>query len=162
MKTKTYENPDARSKTRTQSPSSEDELGRFSERLNKSISGKSARGFARDCGLSEAAVRKYLAGKADPSRGTTVSMARAAGVNLEWLATGEGPMLKGERAPVAPLDQELMQLVIEEVENMLADVRGYLEPEKKGKLCVLLYEEAHEQEGKMDRSRVLKLIKLAS
>ena len=41
-------------------------------------------------------------------------------------------------------------------------MNGYLEPEKKAELIVLLYEEAREQEGKVDRSRIMKLIRLAS
>lgn len=43
---------------------------------------------------------RYLAGQ-EMKLSNAAALARAAGVNLEWLATGEGPMKVGE-APVAP------------------------------------------------------------
>ena len=48
--------------------------------------------MARDTGISEGVLRKYLAGKSDPSRARLVELAKAGSVALEWLATGEGQM----------------------------------------------------------------------
>ncbi len=45
--------------------------------------------FARKCGIGESLVRKYLAG-AIPSTDNALKIARANGVTLDWLATGEG------------------------------------------------------------------------
>jgi len=62
----------------------------FAERLEQSIaiSSTSVRSFSRKCGVSETALRAYIAGKSDPSRRALISMARAAGVSVGWLAAG--------------------------------------------------------------------------
>lgn len=49
--------------------------------------------FARRCGLPESLVRKYLAG-AMPSADRLVAIADAAGVTVDWLATGREPRLR--------------------------------------------------------------------
>lgn len=64
----------------------------FSDRLRNAINGRSLRSFGAECGLSEGALRKYLADKSEPGMAALVAMARAAEVRVEWLATGEGPM----------------------------------------------------------------------
>lgn len=46
--------------------------------------------FAKKAGLSRAVLDKYKNGQSDPSRSRVISMAAAAGVNFEWLATGIG------------------------------------------------------------------------
>ena len=48
--------------------------------------------LARFSKMSRPAIDKYTAGTADPSRARLVALARAAGVSVAWLATGEGPM----------------------------------------------------------------------
>lgn len=118
--------------------------------------------LAQKAAIPRRTLETYLSGEAEPKASRLVSIARAAGINLEWLATGDGPMRVGEGAVVAPLDRELLCLVIEEIEQLLNDVNGELEPEKKAELIALIYEEVREQEGKVDRARVLRLIKLAS
>ena len=52
---------------------------------------KSAEQFAESMGASPSALRKWLKGQAEPRRDTLVALARAAGVSVEWLATGRGP-----------------------------------------------------------------------
>lgn len=43
-------------------------------------------------GISRRAIGTYLSGESDPSRERLVRLAKAAGVGVTWLATGEGPM----------------------------------------------------------------------
>lgn len=112
--------------------------------------------------VSTDSLQRYIREDVEPTFSAIAGLARASGVNFEWLAFAEGPMLKGDSVQIAPLDHELMRIVIEELEKSLIDVNGYLEPEKKAELIVLLYEEAREQEGKVERSRIMKLIRLAS
>lgn len=50
--------------------------------------------FARSCGVSDSVARKWRKGESDPSREHLIAIARARNVNLLWLATNEGPMLK--------------------------------------------------------------------
>ncbi|MEJ0020933.1 MAG: S24 family peptidase [Acetobacteraceae bacterium] len=51
----------------------------------------SADRLARATGVSPSAFRKWLRGDAEPSRERLVALAQAAGVNVGWLANGEGP-----------------------------------------------------------------------
>lgn len=64
----------------------------FSERmqllLTKFNGNKSE--FARVVGVTISSLERWLNGESDPSRSNLVSLANAAGVNIEWLATGEG------------------------------------------------------------------------
>jgi phage repressor protein C with HTH and peptisase S24 domain len=61
----------------------------FVERINVLIDswGGAAPG-ARAAGLSEGVIAKYRRGESDPSRARLVALAGAAGVSVEWLATG--------------------------------------------------------------------------
>ncbi len=45
-------------------------------------------GLARTIGVSDNAIYKWLAGRGPPSLASVVAIARAAGVSIEWLATG--------------------------------------------------------------------------
>ena len=47
--------------------------------------------FAERSRVAESVLRKYLLGPTVPGMENLVSIARAAGVNIKWLATGEGP-----------------------------------------------------------------------
>lgn len=87
-----------------ESPESEIENGLiaaeddFIGRLKKicSIAGN-ASALAKKAGISNSGLSRYLAG-GDPSRKVLISLAKAAGVNLHWLATGEGSMEPGSNA----------------------------------------------------------------
>jgi phage repressor protein C with HTH and peptisase S24 domain len=48
--------------------------------------------LAQKAAIPRRTLETYLAGKAEPKAGRIAAIAKAAGVNLEWLATGEGPM----------------------------------------------------------------------
>jgi phage repressor protein C with HTH and peptisase S24 domain len=50
----------------------------------------SADRLAKATGVSPSAFRKWLKGLAEPSRDRLVALAEAAGVNVSWLAKGEG------------------------------------------------------------------------
>src|ERR1700689_5190206 len=57
----------------------------------------SADRLAKATGVSPSAFRKWLKGVAEPSRDRLAALAEAAGVNVSWLAQGEG----AEPDPVA-------------------------------------------------------------
>jgi len=70
---------------------------RFSEaeselpgRIKECLSSTSVADFARRCGIGESLIRKYIAGSM-PSAINLARIAAAAGVSIEWLATGLGP-----------------------------------------------------------------------
>ncbi|MBU0726725.1 MAG: helix-turn-helix domain-containing protein [Alphaproteobacteria bacterium] len=55
--------------------------------------------LARRSALSHQVIRKYMRGISDPSRERLVALARAASVELNWLATGQGSAVHREVAP---------------------------------------------------------------
>ncbi len=59
----------------------------------------SASAFARTCGVSESVVRKWRDGLSEPSRLYIERIVRHAGVSVEWLVTGEGPLEPGDASP---------------------------------------------------------------
>ncbi len=118
--------------------------------------------LAQNAAIPRRTLETYLAGNAEPKLRRAARIARAAGVRLEWLATGEGPMQREQGAPVAPLDQGVMRDVVAVVEEFLQDRGLVLEPEKKAELLILLYEDIREHEGKVDRAKVLRLVKLVA
>jgi DNA-binding phage protein len=58
----------------------------------------SAEKLARAAGISSRVIGKYLNGESLPGLASLVSMARAGGVRVEWLAAGDGPMKNFEAA----------------------------------------------------------------
>lgn len=63
-------------------------IGCFKERLKGLVSSRSLRGFSRECGLSEATLRSYVAGDTYPTLDRLEQMAAAAGVSAVWLGFG--------------------------------------------------------------------------
>lgn len=63
----------------------------FAERLKLAIGDRSVNSFAKEAGLNEGSIRGYLRGGL-PAIDKAKAMADAAGVSLEWLASGVGPM----------------------------------------------------------------------
>ncbi|ULJ69244.1 helix-turn-helix domain-containing protein [Wielerella bovis] len=46
--------------------------------------------LARQAGIKPPSAKRWLTGESDPQMSNLVKLARAAGVNVQWLATGEG------------------------------------------------------------------------
>ncbi|MCM8596671.1 hypothetical protein [Accumulibacter sp.] len=65
-------------------------------RLQAMIGRESVSSFARRCGLAESVLRTYLRDGRMPPLDKARDMAAAAGVSLDWLASGLGPRLAAE------------------------------------------------------------------
>ncbi len=65
-------------------------LGERIARVSKRIGGK--RKLASTAGVKENQIYRYIAGKNIPGVDVLVNISKAAGVNIEWLSTGEGPV----------------------------------------------------------------------
>jgi transcriptional regulator with XRE-family HTH domain len=89
--------------TETDSLRGQDGASGFAERLEEAIGEQSVRAFAGQAGLSEGVVRKYLRNASYPTLDRLISLARAGGVRVAWLATGEGPQ--------ADLDEDQAALI---------------------------------------------------
>lgn len=142
-------------------------------RLREVIGDESLASFGRRCGISEGGIRKYLNG-ASPSTENLVAMADVANVNIEWLATGRGPKMRGSVAQpgsAQALDEQLLARSIGTVEDGLRAVGRSLPPDKHAKLIQAAYNllgrlEASDkiagQSISKAREQVVEFIKLAA
>ncbi|ACL05270.1 putative phage repressor [Desulfatibacillum aliphaticivorans] len=79
----------------------------FPERMQEIIDQqKSARDFAIKCSISDSLIRAYLSGKSQPGLDNLAKIADVAQVNVQWLVTGEGPMMRGEPLIPSNLDPQ--------------------------------------------------------
>jgi len=141
----------------------------FKERLQLIISREKSRSaFAKKCGVAESLLRNYLGGTSLPGMDKLIAMTEAAGVSIDWLATGEGPMRRDqvERAPEPyseeriGWDPELMTEIIQKFEKALTDRKAYVSPVEKGKMYAKLYEFYRAKKVKIDADEVQRTIKL--
>ena len=164
------EKQDSAPRSRTVGPSSEEEVGQFGQRVRTVLGKTSVRSFARDVGIDEKSLRQYMAGATDPSRRTVIAMAKAGGVTVQWLATGEGPMRKGElgdaskthKAEALLFDPELLVDVVSGVEEGLVDAGATMDPEKKGQLLVAIYQLYSDSGAAPDKEAILRLVRSAA
>lgn len=135
----------------------------FPQRLKIAKGKSSANAFAQECGISESVFRKYLAGVSVPGADKLVDIARVGGVSLVWLATGEGAPSgagAGTPGPSGPVDEALLETVIESVEAGLQQIGGQLSPAKKAKLVAAIYR-IYQSGGEARKAPVLELVRLA-
>jgi transcriptional regulator with XRE-family HTH domain len=135
-----------------------DTIDSFPDRLKMAIGAKSARSFAMQSGLSPTVIHQYLAGKSEPTRLALIAIASTAEVNLEWLITGNGAMLK-EKGSVL-INREMYDGIIEAVEEYLAEDGLELLPSKKIETYHYLFDLFKDQPGinKMQVGKTLRLV----
>lgn len=132
--------------TRMEHPSTAGELGRFVDRLEIILKGRSARSFARAAGVSETVFRKYVAGISEPTRPALIAMAVEAGVRAGWLAAGEEPMLRNAAQAASDSASQAMRLDPETLVSSIASVDAGLDvldvtmaPADKARLVMVVY-----------------------
>lgn len=77
----------------------------FSDRLKVAIGDESVNSFARRCEIGEGSIRQYLRGGV-PGIDKAAQIADAAGVSVEWLATGRGEMRRTNAGPAPASEAE--------------------------------------------------------
>lgn len=84
------------------------------------------------------------------------------GLNLEWLLTGEGEMLRSQRPRPMPVDTEILAEVGKTVEAALDKENVHLTPKKKAAIVAYLYDEIIEDPEKRShlKEKVIKFLKL--
>lgn len=90
----------------------------------------SQRAVAAKIGVAHSTFGRWIAGEAEPGLFSMVALAKAAGVQLVWLITGEGPMVAdlAGQAPSADLgphkiqmDEELLAKCLETANRMFLE-----------------------------------------
>lgn len=132
--------------------------------------------LAQKTGLPRRTLGNYLAGRNEPKTSGLAAIAKAAGVSVAWLATGEGPMRPADQAPPPgpaeaqaayqiAIPQELIATALQAIEEWLDEFNRRLPPAKKAEVVVLLCEmvmkeKAADRAGELSRQagRILRLV----
>jgi transcriptional regulator with XRE-family HTH domain len=75
-------------------------------------------------GVSETTIRKWKSGESEPTASRLVQLAESSGVDIRWLATGEGAALSVEKGPGTTVSPEAIGLTIEDVQAIVTIVEG--------------------------------------
>lgn len=104
---------------------------------------------AEIAGISTDQLLNQVREKAKPGFAQLVRLAAAADVSLDWLATGEGEMMKAAPMPSAAISEALLTMVLEKAQAHL-DAEGLVAtPMEMGRLCTALYMVAVEAGGRV-------------
>lgn len=122
---------------------------------------------ARQTSISADTLWSWSKGANEPSLLKAGDLARRVGVDLNWLVSGNGEMMRRDGGPTPkPLDIELLTLVVGVVEDALAQRGRTLNAAQKGEAIATLYELASDQpEGERESwirgpgAKVLRLVK---
>jgi transcriptional regulator with XRE-family HTH domain len=124
--------------------------------------GLTQKGLCEATGMPFPSLRNYESSNQIPG-GEAILALMHAGINANWLLTGEGPMriedLAGAETPGA-LDRERMRLAMEAIEEGLSEVRLTMAPPKKAELLLAAYD-LLETDG-VTKEKVMKIVKLAA
>ena len=141
----------------------------FGERISLAIGrAGGAKKMAEKTGMSTSVLRSWRAEKSDPSRTSLVKVARAAGVSVEWLATGEGDPDQGAGAhpQQAAGPQEMDLVLLEEVARAaiqeLKDRGIVLEPADQARAIRVLYRHFDSRSEQPDHDTISNIIDLAA
>lgn len=87
----------------------ENEDTAFFERIRETINliGNQNKAAAQ-MGITVSSVARWYKGESDPSRTNLVKLARAAGVNVQWLATGEGAQYPNQTSESAQRSEDII------------------------------------------------------
>jgi len=145
----------------------------FKDRLLEAIAGEPVAAFSRRCGASESLLRGYLKNGNKPGVDHLVAMADAGNVNIEWLAAGRGPKLRGASAHIPMIPQavappastfhiediERVEMTIESIEQGLGPRYAAMPVKKRAQLFAAVYDLLLDMDQK---ENVVKFIKLAA
>jgi len=125
--------------------------------------------LAKRAGISRAVVYNYIAGKSVPSLERALVLARAGGVSIEWLATGEEIGGKDAtfaggavRKSAAAVNTGLLRVVLQGVEEGLALARRTMSPKKRAELVARLYEQYSDDPKRAEVGKVIALVRAAA
>lgn len=109
--------------------------------------------LARICEMPQRTMANYVDGKTEPRATDIVKIAKATNVLIEWLLTGVGAVQADDKptnhlqsSEVQPLEDEILEAVIEGLELSLQGTRLKLKARQKAKVVSTLYGIAHRRQ----------------
>jgi len=135
----------------------------FIERMNfcaKRVGSVSA--LAKKAGISQSGIRRYFSG-GEPTRPHLISLSDAAGVRLEWLASGKGsPDIGAPEPAYANPDVDALEEIATKVLSVLERRRPELSAGARVKIVRLVCEFYLKQDKPMDQASLDNVIELAA
>ncbi|MBF0247154.1 MAG: helix-turn-helix transcriptional regulator [Alphaproteobacteria bacterium] len=92
---------------------------------------------AKKTGVTRQTLFNYANGEREPKAVTLAEIARACGVSLEWLVSGEG---QKERIQPQAFDKEHLAAAIQAVEELVIEKGFNFTPAQKTELILITYE----------------------
>ena len=117
--------------------------------------------FAAQLGIPKSTYVRYERGEREPDLRTCLAL-HAAGWNLNWLITGEGPERLedlGGAAPSHPVSQRSLTIALQQVEEVVAEHQLPMPPARKADLTLAVAELI--EEG-MPEAKVLRFVRAAA
>ena len=102
-------------------------------------------------------LKNYEASQRIPG-GEAIAALMHAGINANWLLTGEGPMLMADLAGV--LDRERMRISLKAIEMGLKATERVMAPAAKAELLLAVYDLL--EDSSVTEEKVMNIVKLAA
>lgn len=137
---------------KTQDPTSYSGLGGRIKKLADFLGGKKE--MARLASVSEVQIYRYINEENLPNVNIVVILARAAGVSIEWLATGVGPMAQaavrepkldaGKAKALAKVDVILLTGILKRIDRAIEEEGLSFDTDTRASIAARLYNDVYD------------------
>lgn len=121
----------------------------------------SVNALAKKAGIPQSTIRRYFSG-GEPGRAHLVAIARAAGVSISWLASGEEEAAPSGQAATAAVDLDRLEEVVWKTRAKFKERGINLTPQSEAKVIRMIYEFYTRQGVPMDEASLENVIELAA
>jgi transcriptional regulator with XRE-family HTH domain len=112
--------------------------------------------------ISESHLYRYISGASEPTASRLVALADAAGVSVDWLATGRGTAHGAREERIDYADLDILEDVIEKTRRRFQDLGVKLSPDREARAIRLVFEFCLRHGESMDDASLAGIIELAA
>lgn len=123
----------------------------------RGVLGLTQKDLCEATGMPLPSLKNYEASQRIPG-GDAIAALMHAGINANWLLTGEGPMLMADLAGV--LDRERMRISLKAIEMGLKATERVMAPAAKAELLLAVYDLL--EDSSVTEEKVMNIVKLAA
>lgn len=123
----------------------------------RGVLGLTQKDLCEATGMPLPSLKNYEASQRIPG-GDAIAALMHAGINANWLLTGEGPMLMADLAGV--LDRERLRISLKAIEMGLKATERVMAPAAKAELLLAVYDLL--EDSSVTEEKVMNIVKLAA